>query len=47
MKKKLLGLAFTMLAGLTIASCSEVANEDTPLILSSQELDKIFNPFFY
>ena len=38
----------TVLAG---ASCKNGCkknkkNEDTPLLLSSQELDKVFNPFF-
>ena len=47
MKKKLLTLSLIALSGLALASCGgNGASEDTPLLLSSQELDKVFNPFY-
>ena len=45
--KKTLSLIMTLLATITLASCGTTEmNEETPLILSSQELDGVFNPFF-
>ena len=46
MKKKFLTLSLIALSGLALASCGKGNSEDTPLLLSSQELDKVFNPFY-
>ena len=45
--KKIFTLALTVLLSLTVVSCGKnETSEETPLILSSQELDGVFNPFF-
>ena len=45
--KKILSLAMAIITLITLASCGKTEmNEETPLILSSQELDGVFNPFF-
>ncbi len=52
MKRKLFILATLILTTICCVSCKSCkkcgggSNEDTPLLLSSQELDKVFNPFF-
>lgn len=56
MKKKLftrtvsLGLGAALLCGasaMLFTACSKISNESTPLTLSSNPLDGVFNPFFY
>ena len=52
MKRKILIIATLMLTVLCLVSCKKCnkcgkgTNPDTPLLLSSQELDGVFNPFF-
>lgn len=51
MKKKILMTAMAVLGTLAIASCGKdngkgKYNEDTPLIFSTQAVDKVFNPFY-
>ena len=52
MKRKLLIIVTLTLTVLCLVSCKKCnkcgkgTNEDTPLLLSSQELDGVFNPFF-
>ena len=56
MKKKLftrtlsLGVGAALLCGasaMLFTACSKISNESTPLTLSSNPLDGVFNPFFY
>lgn len=56
MKKNLLtrtaslGLSAALLCGasaMLFTACSKISNESTPLTLSSNPLDTVFNPFFY
>lgn len=50
--KKICALALTSVAMVSIASCSNngestgYSNDSTPLIFSSQQVDRVFNPFF-
>ena len=47
MVKRLLSFIMLILLTFTFVSCGQnEMTEDTPLILSSQELDGVFNPFF-
>ena len=48
MKKRILGLLLLALGVTTVASCGTGSGDvdDRALILSSQELDKVFNPFY-
>ena len=52
MKRKILIIVTLTLTVLCLVSCKKCnkcgkgTNEDTPLLLSSQELDGVFNPFF-
>ncbi len=47
MKKKILNITLVILLLIVLTGCgSGKTNEDTPLLLSSQELDGVFNPFF-
>lgn len=45
-----LGLGVALLCGastMLLTACSGISNEDTALLLSSNPLDRVFNPFFY
>ncbi len=47
MKKAILSLGFIAATGLALTSCgSATSSENTPLIFSTQEVDKVFNPFY-
>lgn len=49
MNKKSLCIVFLMLFGLVLVGCGNSGtknNPDTPLLLSTQELDGVFNPFY-
>ena len=49
MKKRIFSLGLLALASFTIASCGNNGSSNDPnraLVLSSQELDKVFNPFY-
>ena len=49
--KRVICLMLIAIIILTVGGCKKSCkknkmNEDTPLLLASQELDKVFNPFF-
>lgn len=48
MKKRLLGLMLLVLSSIALSSCGggSSANDETPLVFSIQEVDKVFNPFY-
>lgn len=48
MNKRILSITLVLLLVFTLVGCKKtpVTDEDTPLILSSQELDGVFNPFY-
>lgn len=47
MKKKLMCLMLLFASAFAFASCGgSGSNEDTPLVFSIQEVDKVFNPFY-
>ena len=50
LKKKIFGLSLSILLIITLASCGgkskQYDNENTPLILSSEAFDGVFNPFY-
>ena len=45
MKKKVL-IIFLMIFSICLVGCVNNPNTDSPLLLSSQELDGVFNPFY-
>ena len=47
MKKRIFSIVLVMVFVLTLISCGDSnSTEERALVLSSQELDKVFNPFY-
>lgn len=46
MNKKILSIMLVLLLIFTLVGCDKTPADETPLLLSSQELDGVFNPFY-